>query len=71
MKKTKLFALAFAALALGACSSDDIVEQKSHAQWNPEGQGYINLAINLPTQTGSRTNDNFDDGTIEEYDVTG
>lgn len=69
MKKTKLFALAFAALALGACSSDDIVEQKSHAQWNPEGQGYINLAINLPTQTGSRANDNFDDGTIEEYDV--
>ena len=67
MKKTKLFALAFAALALGACSSDDVVEQKSQAQWTPEGQGYINLAINLPTQAGSRANDNFDDGTIEEY----
>lgn len=69
MKKTKLFALAFAALALGACSSDDVVEQKSQAQWTPEGQGYINLAINLPTQAGSRANDNFDDGTIEEYNV--
>ena len=70
MKKTKLFALAFAALALGACSNDDIVDQQGGgAQWNAEGQGYINLAINLPTQPTSRANDQYDDGTVEEYDV--
>ncbi len=69
MKKTKILALAFAALALGACSNEDVVDSQSGAQWNAEGQGYINLAINLPTQPTSRANDNFDDGTPEEYDV--
>ena len=69
MKKTKILALAFAALALGACSNEDVVDSQSGAQWNAEGQGYINLAINLPTQPTSRANDKFDDGTPEEYDV--
>ena len=55
MKKFKFFSLAFAALMLGACSSDDIAEgPQSGPEWNAEGQGYINLAI---------------DGTPEEYDV--
>ena len=69
MKKTKILALAFAALALGACSNEDVVDSQSGAQWNAEGQGYINLAINLPTQPTSRANNDFDDGTPEEYDV--
>lgn len=70
MKKFKFFSLAFAALMLGACSSDDIAEgPQSGPEWNAEGQGYINLAINLPLQPASRANDNYDDGTPEEYDV--
>ena len=70
MKKFKFFSLAFAALMLGACSSDDIAEgPQSGPEWNAEGQGYINLAINLPSQPASRANDNYDDGTPEEYDV--
>lgn len=70
MKKFKFFSLAFAALMLGACSSDDIAEgPQSGPEWNAEGQGYINLAINLPSQPASRANDEYDDGTPEEYDV--
>lgn len=72
MKKVKLFSFALAALMLGACSSDEIVESGGKPQWNREGKGYINLAIQLPTQPSTRAdnpNDNFDDGTPAEYDV--
>lgn len=69
MKKYKFFALAFAALTLGACSSDDVVDEQRGPEWNAEGQGYINLAINLPSQPASRVNDDYNDGTPEEYDV--
>lgn len=69
MKKYKFFALAFAALTLGACSSDDVVDEQRGPEWNAEGQGYINLAINLPSQPASRANDDYNDGTPEEYDV--
>lgn len=68
MKKTKFFALAFAALTLGACSSDDLVEQK-HPSVTPGEKGYVSVAVNLPSQPSSRANDNFDDGTTEEYNV--
>ncbi len=69
MKKTKLFALAFAALALGACSNEDIVDQQVGSTVNPGEQGYISVALNLPTQPTVRANDNFDDGLEEEYRV--
>ena len=69
MKKTKLFALAFAALALGACSNDDIVDQQGGSTVNPGEQGYVSVALNLPTQPTSRANDNFDDGQPVEYNV--
>ena len=69
MKKTKLFALAFAALALGACSNDDIVDQQGGSTVNPGEQGYISVALNLPTQPTSRANDAYDDGLPVEYKV--
>lgn len=69
MKKVKLFSFALAALMLGACSNDEIVESGGKPQWNSEGKGYINLAIQLPTQPSTRANDKFDDGTPAEYDV--
>ena len=68
MKKTKFFALAFAALTLGACSSDDLVEQK-HPSVTPGEKGYVSVAVNLPSQPSSRANDNFDDGLESEYNV--
>lgn len=75
MKKKFLFSMAAAAMLLAACSSDDIVAPVTEggAQWNAEGQGYVSLAINLPTQpqmvkafSGEEV---FDDGKPEEYDV--
>lgn len=79
MKKMKWFSLALAALVLGACSSsDDVVDagNTGQPQWNADGTGYINLAINLPTTQGTRAtdpvpspNDNWDDGIASEYDV--
>ena len=69
MKKTKLFALAFAALALGACSNDDIVDQQGGSTVNPGEQGYVSVALNLPTQPSTRANDAYDDGLPVEYKV--
>lgn len=69
MKKVKLFSFALAALMLGACSSEDVIDNGGQPQWNDKGKGYINLAIQLPTQPSTRANDNFDDGTPAEYEV--
>lgn len=69
MKKYKFFALAFAALTLGACSNDDIVDQQGGSTVNPGEQGYISVALNLPTQPTSRANDVYDDGLPVEYKV--
>lgn len=68
-EKVKLFSFALAALMLGACSSEDVIDNGGQPQWNDKGKGYINLAIQLPTQPGTRANDNFDDGTPAEYEV--
>lgn len=54
MKKVKLFSFALAALMLGACSSEDVIDNGGQPQWNDKGKGYINLAIQLPTQPGTR-----------------
>lgn len=69
MKKYKFFALAFAALTLGACSSDDVVDNGQGGIVPAGEKGYVSVAVNLPTQPSSRANDNFDDGTEEEYRV--
>lgn len=69
MKKYKFFALAFAALTLGACSSDDVVDNGQGGIVPAGEKGYVSVAVNLPTQPSSRANDNFDDGTTQEYNV--
>ena len=75
MKKFKYLPLALAALALGACSSDDIAVSEGGGAGVPAGEkGYVSLAINLPTQpsTLTRATDNsatLDDGDACEYNV--
>lgn len=71
MMKTKhLFPIVLTALALGACSDDNVAPENGNgASWNSEGKGYITLALNLPTERASRANDNFDDGLASEYQV--
>ncbi len=72
MKKTLLFSVALAGLMLGSCSSsDDLNGGGNNSGFNENGDGYVAVAINLPTQNPgtSRANDNFKDGTAEEYEV--
>lgn len=70
MNKTKYLALAFAALTLGACTSDDVVSTGG-GKGDGSVQGYLGLAINLPTVSGTRAGwtDVFDDGEASEYAV--
>ena len=72
MKKTLLFSVALAGLMLGSCSSsDDLNGGGYNSGFNENGDGYVAVAINLPTtkSTPSRVNDDFKDGTADEYEV--
>lgn len=69
MKKVKLFSFALAALMLGACSSEDVIDNGGQTVL-PGEKGYISLGINLPTTPSSRAlNDQFDKGDPSEYVV--
>ena len=74
MNKTKYLALAFAALTLGACTSDDVAVNDDPNIAQGGEKGYVSLAINLPTQPSTRVADDgesvdLDDGTENEYAV--
>lgn len=76
MKKLYFIPAAMLGLAVAGCSSDDLAEGTGGPQWNSEGNGYVSLSLNLPTQaaTGMRQdnpwkNDQFDDGEPSEYAV--
>ncbi len=70
MKKIKFCVLAIAALALGACTNDDVVVTDNATSTILGGDGYVSLAINLPTQNSTRAaNDVYDDGLEVEYNV--
>ena len=69
MKKFQLFAFALAAGLMMGCSDDNSLVEGPSTGSSTTGKGYISLAINLPTQPSSRANDNFDDGTTQEYNV--
>lgn len=73
MKNLKIFSIALAALMLGACSNDEVVQDgSSDPVWNSDGKGYVSFSIQLPTQPNTRAWDDgshFDDGTPSEYKV--
>lgn len=57
-----------AALLLGACS-ENFDDGPNAGNATEEGQGYIGINIQLPTTSGTRANDDFDDGELSEYQV--
>lgn len=69
MKKVKLFSFALATLMLGACTSEDVIDNGGKGTLLPGEKGYISLAINLPTTPSTRANDDFDMGDAAEYNV--
>lgn len=66
MKKVKLFSFALAALMLGACTNEDVIDNGGQTVL-PGEKGYVSFAVNLPTTPGSRVN--YEDGTPNEYEV--
>lgn len=72
MKKTLLFSVALAGLILGSCSSSDDLNGGGTGKFGADGQGFVNVTLNLPTQpqsTSRAINDDFDHGDATEYNV--
>lgn len=69
MNKLRLFPIALTALVLGACSSEDVIDNGGQGPVAPGEKGYISFSINLPTMAGTRAFDGYSDGTPNEYDV--
>lgn len=73
MKKIKFLATLLAAGALVACN-ETIEPQGSGENTPTTGEGYVKVAINMPTTSGDMTkadsqNDDFNNGTSDEYAV--
>ena len=70
MKKIKFLATLLAAGALVACN-ETIEPQGSGENTPTTGEGYVKVAINMPTTSGDMTNadPSFDDGLESEYKV--
>ena len=72
MKKSLLFSVALAGLMLGSCSSSDDLNGGGTGKFGADGQGFVNVTLNLPTQpqsTSRAINDEFDHGDATEYNV--
>lgn len=70
MKKQFFFSMLAAAAMMASCSSDREVAENS--ELNPIGDGYMSVAINLPTVPVTRASDaevEFSDGLKSEYRV--
>lgn len=71
MKKLSFFALTVAGLLFAACSDNDVAA--GPGQQEDLSEGYMSLNINLPTAPSSSmlraANDDFADGTANEYNV--
>lgn len=69
MKTLKYFSLFIAAGLFAACS-DNLTEGNGDNNDGPKtGEGYVKVAINMPTESGSRADESFDDGSENEYAV--
>ena len=57
---------------LGSCSSSDDLNGGGIGKFGADGQGFVNVTLNLPTQpqsTSRAINDDFDHGDATEYNV--
>ena len=71
MKKSFFSMFVVAGLLLTACSDKDMAAGGNGQEGEMVPEGYMSLNINLPTTPTTRAaNDNFDDGTENEYRVS-
>ena len=71
MKRKVLFSAALAGLMLASCSSSNDLKGES-APFSENGQGFVNVSLNLPVQptsTSRAANDSYDHGEADEYKV--
>ncbi len=61
--------LACGAIAMALVSCNKELENHKTPATPVEGNAYVALNINLPTNNGTRANSNFADGTVNEYKV--
>ena len=70
MKIRHFFGLAVIAAMTASCSSnEDLGNAGPGTGTNEAGVGYATFTINLPTTSGTRANDKFNEGTPSEYAV--
>lgn len=70
MKTKSFIAMSMIAALAAGCSSDDIIDDGGNNGTNPNGKAFVSLNIVLPSTNGTRSqNDNFDQGTANEYNV--
>lgn len=70
MKIRHFFGLAVIAAMTASCSSnEDLGTAGPGTGTNEAGVGYATFSINLPTTSGTRANDQFEEGTLSEYAV--
>lgn len=69
--KNLLCGVAATAMVLSSCSNDDILDPNANGTSTTTDGGFLAVNIQLPTTaaTGRASNDNFDDGTANEYAV--
>lgn len=71
MKKIYLPLALAATLALGACSSDNVVDNGGSKPIDLSKGGFVKMSLNLPTDNnrGSRATHDLDDGLANEYGI--
>lgn len=71
MKKIYLPLALAATLALGACSSDNVVDNGGSTPIDLSKGGFVKMSLNLPTDNnrGSRATHDLDDGLANEYGI--
>lgn len=71
MKKIYLPLALAATLALGACSSDNVVDNGGSNPIDLSKGGFVKMSLNLPTDNnrGSRATHDLNDGLANEYDI--
>ncbi len=70
--KNLLCGVAATAMVLSSCSNDDILDPEANGTSTTTDGGFLAVNIQLPATaaTGRAANDNFDDGTANEYTVS-
>ena len=69
MKKIYLPLALAATLALGACSSDNVVDNGGSNPIDLSKGGFVKMSLNLPTDNNRGSRANLDDGLANEYGI--